>query len=257
MAASALLIAARTMVGFTALIPSHQKKRSSAQMHRRSVGRLPPLGCCGATYTGGESGDPVGTPGAPYALHASGFDSDAAAFSADFVLTNQRGLVLEGQSGYVGPGMPGSVTLGNGLSTYEFAEPLLNVESGTIVLGETSYDITGGNLWLDRQVITPPQPATQPAASLPASDVAAVSGALSQSAAVHPLYCGDWMSIKLDDGPTVVLAAFWQPAAPGKKQWITGTVVGLPPLGGRRPRRAVPAPAGGRMRGEHARQLLL
>ncbi|HEV2642011.1 MAG TPA: hypothetical protein VGT98_04870 [Candidatus Elarobacter sp.] len=184
-----------------------------------------------ATYTGGAGGAPVGTPGAPYTVHASGIDSDGDTFSADFDLTNQRGLVLEGQSGYVGPGMPGSATLGGGLSSYEFAEPLLNVESGTIVLGDRSYSITAGNLWLDRQVITPPQPATPPPTAPPPSDAAAISSALSQSTAGTPLYCGDWISIKLDGGPTVVLAAFWQPAA-GAKQWITGTAVKRPPLGG-------------------------
>ncbi len=185
-----------------------------------------------ATYTGGADDAPVGTPGARYTVHANGLDAQLAPVTADFVLTNQRGMVLEGQSGYVGPHMPGSVELGGQLSSYEFAEPLLDVESGSITLGDRSYAITGGNLWLDRQVITPIAPPVAELPVWPPSDVAALATVLTDAGTTSPLYCGDWMTIKLDCGPTIVLATFWQPAAEGEQQWFTGTATGRPPLGG-------------------------
>jgi hypothetical protein len=181
-----------------------------------------------ATYTGGSDGVRVGTPGAQYTLHANAVDGEFNTFAADFVLTNQRGLVLEGQAGFVGPGMPGGGPVGGGAATYEFAEPLLAV-TGTIALRGQSYDIIGGNLWLDRQCLTPPQPDGYTPPASPPDDAAAIKSLLSESGATPVLYTGDWMAIKLDGGPTVQVATFWQPAAAGKKQWITGSAVGIPP----------------------------
>src|SRR6185436_15333724 len=36
----------------------------------------------------------------------------------------------------------------------------------------------------------------------------------------------------LDGGACLALAVFWQPPEPGCKQWVTGTLVGRPPVGG-------------------------
>jgi hypothetical protein len=174
-------------------------------------------------YTGGES---VGMIGSTYRLQATGSDGAGNTFTADFALTDQRGLVLEGASGYVGPGMPGGGPVSKGAATYEYAQAKLEITGGSIVIGGASHELTGGNLWLDRQVKTNP-PSAESAPALP--DPARLDAALAKTA---ELYCGDWMSIKLDGGPTVVVATFWQPAKAGALQWITGTLVNLPPTAG-------------------------
>ena len=179
------------------------------------------------TYTRGKNR--VGTAGATYRLTSSGVDDARGAFSAELDLLNGRGLVLEGESGFVGPGMAGggSASLGNNAATYEFAEPVLTIAGGTITLDGKPYALTGGDLWLDRQVLSNPVSSGAPAATV---DPEHPEQALLPSAV--GLYLGDWMAIKLDNGPTVVLATFWQPAKPGEPQWITGTGVGRKPLAG-------------------------
>ncbi|HTD32550.1 MAG TPA: hypothetical protein VK665_02735 [Candidatus Elarobacter sp.] len=173
-------------------------------------------------YTGGT---PVGTIGSTYLLEASGADPSGS-FAITVPLTDRRGLVLEGISGYVGPGTPGTGPVGHGAATYEFAQPRLEIGSGSLTLGERTYELTGGMLWLDRQVMTN----SDVAASRPPVDPARPDLAIEQ----QELYRGDWMGIMLDGGVTLVLATFWQPPCPPAfpLQWITGTLVGRPPLGG-------------------------
>jgi hypothetical protein len=67
-------------------------------------------------YTGG--GSPVGMTGSTYALEASGTDDASNPLSVELSLADERGLVLEGESGYVGPGMPGTGPIGGGAATY-------------------------------------------------------------------------------------------------------------------------------------------
>lgn len=175
-----------------------------------------------AVYTGGA---PVGTIGSTYRMDASGTDRDGNAVATTLWLKDQRGLVLEGQSGYVGPGMAGGGgEVGEGAATYEFAQPRLAITGGSITLGSTAHELTGGALWLDRQVLTNPHDGAKRAPVDPARLHLAVSQ--------NQLYCGDWMAITLDAGLTMVLATFWQPASPEHPaQWITGTKVGITPRG--------------------------
>ncbi|WP_342251061.1 hypothetical protein [Sphingomonas sp. OTU376] len=178
---------------------------------------------------GASQGAPVGTPGSRYALAAQGrgyvTGADKAVtrpanYSVDLKLTDRRGTVMEGLSGYVGPSMFQNDDIG--LSSYECAQPVLDIARGGITLDDRVHRITGGTLWLDRQMIAKTTSDAAPAGG--------VSAALrGQAPSSHELYLGDWIAITLDDGLSLALALFWQPSNP---QWITGTQVGRPPKQG-------------------------
>jgi hypothetical protein len=184
-----------------------------------------------------SNGAPVGTPGSRYTLSAQGRGQVAtpdavatspASYAVALGLTDFRGTVMEGLSGYVGPAM---FATGNiGLGSYECAQPVLRIGEGRLEIDGAEHLVTGGSLWLDRQLIAKPAPGSAAAAAAPARPrggwLAALRG---ETAATHQLYVGDWIGITLDDGQSLVLAEFWQPGAP---QWLTGTGVGKPPLHG-------------------------
>ncbi|MEG3150159.1 hypothetical protein U1769_09695 [Sphingomonas sp. ZT3P38] len=178
---------------------------------------------------GASNAAPIGTPGSRYALAVqgrgcvTGADSAVtrpARYSVDLALTDRRGTVMEGLSGYVGPAMFENDDIG--LSSYECAQPVLRIERGGITLDDRVHAITGGTLWLDRQMIAKAAGDGAPTAS--------VSAALrGQTPSPRELYLGDWIAVTLDDGLSLALALFWQPSNP---QWITGTAVGRPPKQG-------------------------
>jgi len=172
-------------------------------------------------WTGGA---PVATVGSTYQLQASG-EHAGAPFSVDLRFVDRRGLVMEGSSGYVGPGI---ISGGTGLApgSYEFAQPRLEITSGTVEVGGTVHTLAGGTLWCDRQALTnpTPPPAHQADRTRPERALAA--------AGPSELYRGCWLGLMLDNGVCMALAVFWQPPLPGQKQWMTGTKVGRPPVGG-------------------------
>jgi hypothetical protein len=167
------------------------------------------------SYTGGEA---VGTTGSTYQLNSSATTPVAAA--AQINLADERGMIMEWQSGYIGPDKRDQFSN----ASYEFAQPRLKISSGTITLNGKPVSITGGHLWLDRQVITsPPSAGTAPV-------TAQLMNGLLKMQNMKALYRGSWFGITLDSGATMVCACFWQEPAAGKLQWQTGTLLGLPPL---------------------------
>lgn len=137
-------------------------------------------------------------------------------------------MVLEWQSGFIGPDKSSQFDA----SSFEFAQPRLRITAGSLVLNGTKRLITSGMLWLDRQVLTyPPGASTQRDFSdikhLPGPELLAKLAAVPLPA--KPLYVGSWMGITLDNGVSMVCTCFWQPPLPGKLQWQTGTLLGLPP----------------------------
>jgi hypothetical protein len=176
-------------------------------------------------YTGGG---PLATVGSTYRLTASGEDAGTP-FTADLSFTDRRGLVMEGSSGFVGPGMfSGGGGLGAG--SYEFAQPRLEITGGTVEIGGVTHTLVGGMLWCDRQALTNPTPPS----SLPEGEIDRARPDLALAKASSALYRGSWLAVTLHNGVSLALATFWQPpAVPDMHlQWVTGTRVGRPPLGG-------------------------
>jgi hypothetical protein len=188
-------------------------------------------------YTGGAD---MGTVGATYFIAGSGtgglHSADPSAsvtaetFQFNLNVTDQRGLVLEGTSGFVGT---------EKIQTYEFAQPTLRVTGGTLVLnGGRPLSLNGGNLWLDRQGMdTAPAPFPAPNGNAPGTYLDQVMGSPAAAAVLsnsnNAMYLGSWMALNLRNGVSLNIASFWQPAdLPGEKQWLTGTGLGLPPMAG-------------------------
>lgn len=189
-----------------------------------------------------QGGGMLGCINAIYQLNASGNGYSNAAgsaatlpqtYSISLQLQDERGTVMEGACGYVGPAMFASST-GDAPASYECAQPFLNVTGGQLQTGNETHVITGGNLWMDRQMVaSAPDSATAAVAqntAPPDSEAALLQFLLSSQFAARPLYVGNWMALSLHDGTGVALAEFWQPALPGEKQWITGNKVNKPPL---------------------------
>ncbi len=149
-------------------------------------------------------------------------------YAAELNLVDERGMIMEWQSAYIGPGDDSTF----GSPSFEFAQPRLRIESGTLTLNGSPRTITGGMLWLDRQVLTNPPSNTSrqhiTGDGLNSSEL--ITSVINNPAKLKPLYLGSWMGITLQNGVSMVLSCFWQPAAQGKLQWKTGTLLGLPPL---------------------------
>jgi hypothetical protein len=183
----------------------------------------------------GSAGKPVGEIGSSYAIAAHGRGYTTTDDSADttkseyriaLTVVDRRGTVMEGISGYVGPGMFADDDIG--VSSYECAQPHLQIRSGgTLVIDGKTHTLEGGYVWLDRQMIAPP---ASPDPSPAPGGAEELKHYIAQSAPkAKQLYLGDWMSFVLNDGHTIVLAEFWQKSTP---QWITGTGTGRPPKDG-------------------------
>ncbi|HEX5724175.1 MAG TPA: hypothetical protein VFX98_01845 [Longimicrobiaceae bacterium] len=112
------------------------------------------------------------------------------------------------------------------MRSYEFAQPRLEITSGTVEAGGRVHALAGGWLWCDRQVLTD---STTP----PAQEIDRARPDRALAATTSALYRGCWLGLALDGGLCLALAVFWQPPAKnGDKQWVTGTLVGRPPRGG-------------------------
>jgi hypothetical protein len=171
--------------------------------------------------TGGAA---TGTKGSEYHLTSSSSATvlPSVPYEVDLNLVDERGMVLEWQSGFIGPNS--AADFGN--ASFEFAQPRLRITSGTLTLDGRTKTIKDGMLWLDRQVLTPQSGAPGQSVSTDGD----IKEAIVQSDLVKTLYRGSWMGITLNNGLTMVCACFWQPPLPGKLQWQTGTLLGLPPI---------------------------
>jgi len=175
-----------------------------------------------------SNGAPIGTPGSRYTVSAQGQGlvasglarASRARYAVELEVTDRRGMVMEGRSGYVGSEMFADRAVG--LESYECAQPILRIAGGTLSIDDRRHRVTGGTLWLDRQLIARPANAPKPRGALRA----ALRG---EADSPKQLYVGDWIGITLDDGRSLAVAEFWQPSSP---QWVTGTGVGKPPRHG-------------------------
>ena len=182
-------------------------------------------------YSGGAA---VGTKGSTYALSASGTGGlwrspppaapAALAYDLSLEVEDHRGMVLEGDSGFVGT---------DAIMSYEFAQPTLTVTGGSLKVGGETLAVDGGSLWLDRQGLdraASPLP-TPPSLDDPQGALTALLADPGTAPALgtsnNALYLGTWMALNLDNGAAMNLASFWQPSTP---QWRTGSALGLPPL---------------------------
>jgi hypothetical protein len=187
---------------------------------------------------------PLGHVGSKYSIeaHGQGYkNGDVKKLDCSYsILLNvedQRGTVMEGISGYVGPEMFAGGNA-DAPASYECAQPHLKIQTGTLVIDGKTHNINKGYLWLDRQMVDS-KPTGNGTKSINKEDAEKPTNAeeLKSYLAKNPiapksLYLGDWMSFVLDNGIIIVLAEFWQKPKPGEKQWITGTKVGKPPLNG-------------------------
>jgi hypothetical protein len=175
--------------------------------------------------TGGQAG----VAGSTYQLSSSSTSPAASAYEAELQLLDERGMILEWQSGFIGPDSPSQFDS----SSFEFAQPRLRIQSGSLVLEGTTRVITEGMLWLDRQVVTNPPASSSVSAITTSAKKSFTSQELLANLISNPgmksLYQGSWMGITLNNGATMVCACFWQDPPKGKLQWRTGTLLGLPP----------------------------
>jgi hypothetical protein len=191
-------------------------------------------------YNGGAA---LGAVGSRYTIFTRGNgtvstvdgQTGEASYELTVDLTDRRGMVMEGLSGYVGPDASKGE---HGAASYEYAQPILEIIGGTLSLGGETHHLVGGNLWLDRQVLTQDQGLSATPDNTHGQDLESFEAALPTNlskierrgdvVAGSELYIGTWMGIVLDNGASMVLASFWQKKS--QDQWITGTLTGQPPL---------------------------
>ena len=172
-------------------------------------------------YTGGA---PVGIKGATYRIDCAG-TSKGGALSLGLDLKDERGTRLEGASGCVEP--PNETD--KGVFTYEVAQPRLTITGGTLAIGERKVKLVGGNLWHDRQAYTL---SPYGGGFLPGGGASTEAMVIQASKEVATLYRGMWIAIKLDSGISMLVSPQWAPVADKGQQWISGSAVGRPPVGG-------------------------
>ncbi len=167
-------------------------------------------------YVGGA---PVGLAGALYRAEVEGRSAEGEPMLLTLDIVDSLGSRMEGHSGYVGPLTEGEP----GLYTYEVAQPRMTIKSGSLTLGDKTVQLTGGNLWHDRQTYTGPPPS------------AAAEAAPKSAKQLAPLYRGNWIALVFDSGLSANLNVEWpapdkpKPGEPVRKQWISGRAVGRPP----------------------------
>lgn len=149
----------------------------------------------------------LGLSGATYKLDMT---DETNGVSAQFVLKDTFGMVLEGASGAYGK------------DSYEFAMPSLSILKGAITLDGVTTQLGGGNLWLDRQSVNrtiPDEP------SLCGQDTSQRMEAMLAAHTSKPLYTGDWLAVVMNDKTVYSFFFFW----PVKKdQWIVGSELDHP-----------------------------
>ncbi|MCU0285331.1 MAG: hypothetical protein MUF15_02925 [Acidobacteria bacterium] len=160
--------------------------------------------------------------------------NSAATTETDYAISlqvvDQRGTVMEGVSGYVGPDMFAPGANSDAPGSYECAQPFLSVTGGTITIGNETYNIEKGNLWMDRQMVQgSANNSSIEQSAIPQNIDEFKTHLLKKLPQLKSLYLGDWMGISLNTGVSIALAEFWQKSDP---QWITGTKVGKAPKNG-------------------------
>jgi len=181
------------------------------------------LGCMGSTYA-------LNGNGSGYSTTAGEVATTPMNYAFSFEVMDQRGTVMEGVSGYVGPDMFSKNSNPDAPPSYECAQPLLQVAGGTISLGDSTHTIKTGSLWMDRQMVAAAGNSYSDSPVGTPNNAADFKRLLATgSVGAKPLYRGDWMAVTLNNGISMALAEFWQPSNP---QWITGTRVNLPPENG-------------------------
>lgn len=197
--------------------------------------RVPGLGDIGAEYVVRVNGEgflrkepiPEGEPLFPNlnnSTNQSGVDFDITLFMRD-----KRGVVMEGDNGYVGPAMFDDVTTSFDNSSYECAQPNLAVSGGMITVAGEKHEVTSGTLWMDRQMLHPMGGAGEQA-PLKITKAAELVSAVSKTAhGGKALYCGNWIGLTLDNGICLALAVFWNEKP---NLWQSGTDLGHPPKAG-------------------------
>ena len=174
-------------------------------------------------YTGGA---PVGIAGATYRIDCQGTAKESGELlTIGLDLTDERGTMLEGASGCVAP----PKETDSGVFTYEVAQPRLTIGAGSLDIGQRKIRLVGGSLWHDRQAYT-----TSPYGGglLPSATTQPAELAKLVSDKVATLYRGMWIAIKLDSGISMLVSPQWAPVADKGQQWISGSAVGRPPVGG-------------------------
>lgn len=190
-------------------------------------------------YLADESkGNPIGSPGSVYELsaHGQGYqitgesaDTSKAKYKVSLKLIDERGFVMEGQSGYVGPALFPETHYRSANPSYECAQPRLRVSGGSLKINETTCKITAGNLWHDRQMMATPEKSSGEKFARPRGPEDLKRIVTSAAIKKEKLYCGNWMGFVMNNGLSLVVTEFWKPH---EKQWISGTKTNHPPTGG-------------------------
>jgi len=170
-------------------------------------------------YVGGNA---VGLRGSRYRLDFEDSPAGGEAVRISLDLTDEYGTKLEGDSGYVAPaeGQPG-------LYTYEVTQPRLRLESGVVAIGREETVLTSGMFWHDRQAYT-----LSPGDSGGNGAPVDASAAETAKPARYSLYRGNWIALTFLNGISGVLAPMWPKVDAPHEQWIVGSKVKRPPIGG-------------------------
>ncbi len=168
-------------------------------------------------YTGGEI---LGTVNSTYQISARGkgylTTSNTPQISeSDFQITlsfaDQKGMVMENKGGVVG-------------TSYECAQPMLNIiPGGTIRIDGDDFTIDKGQLWMDRQMLA----GAIGGSNIPLSEEKHLLRWFESNRQMlgKSLYTGNWMSVTLNNGFSLVLVEFWKQHP---EQWVSGTQIGRP-----------------------------